>query len=47
MHQMDLKIMFLNDDLEEEVYMEQPEGCNVLGKENKVCKLRTFLYGLK
>ena len=46
-HQMDVKITFLNGDLEEEIYMLQPEGCITLGKENKVWKLRKSLYGLK
>ena len=46
-HQMDVKTTFLNGDLEEEIYMEQPEGCKIPGKENKVCKLRKSLYGLK
>jgi len=27
--------------------MSQPEGCEVPGQENKVCKLRKFLCGLK
>ena len=40
MHQMDVKIVFLDDDLEEEIYMSQPEKCEVSGQENKVCKLR-------
>ena len=46
-HQMDVKIAFLNGDLEEEIYMEQPEGCVVPGKEKKVCKLVKSPYGLK
>jgi hypothetical protein len=46
-HQMDVKTAFLNGDLEEEIYMEQPEGCVVLGQEHKVCKLVKSLYGLK
>ncbi|XP_057249385.1 uncharacterized protein LOC130590830, partial [Beta vulgaris subsp. vulgaris] len=46
-HQMDVKTAFLNGDLEEEIYMSQPEGFVVLGQEDKVCKLRKSLYGLK
>ena len=46
-HQMDVKTAFLNGDLEEEIYMEQPEGCVVPGQERKVCKLVKSLYGLK
>ena len=44
---MDVKIAFLNEDLEEEIYMEQLEGCVVQGKEKKVCKLVKSPYGLK
>ena len=46
-HQMDVKTAFLNGDLKEEIYMDQPEGFIVPGKENKVCKLDKSLYGLK
>ena len=46
-HQMDVKTAFLNGELEEEIYMVQPEGCVVSGQENKVCKLIKSLYGLK
>ncbi|KAJ0850834.1 putative RNA-directed DNA polymerase [Helianthus annuus] len=38
-HQMDVKTAFLNGDLEEEIYMEQPEGFSAPGQEGKVCKL--------
>ena len=46
-HQMDVKTAFLNGDLEEEIYMEQPEGFVAPGQEKKVCKLVKSLYGLK
>ncbi len=46
-HQMDVKNIFLNGELEEEIYIEQPEGFVVPGKDNKVCKLIKSLYGLK
>ena len=47
LHQMDIKTTFLNDDLEEEIYMTQLEGFKIAGKENMVCKLEKSLYGLK
>lgn len=44
---MDVKSIFLNGDLEEEVYIEQPEGF-ILGNDAKlVWKPRISLYGLK
>ncbi|GJV50551.1 zinc finger, CCHC-type containing protein [Tanacetum coccineum] len=46
-HQMDVKTAFLNGDLDEEVYMKQPEGFVLPGNENKVCKLMKYLYVLK
>ena len=46
-HQVDVKTIFLNGDLEEEIYMLQPEGYITPGQENKVFKLNKSLYGLK
>nr|GEY76749.1 zinc finger, CCHC-type [Tanacetum cinerariifolium] len=46
-HQMDVKTAFLNGDLDEKVYIKQPEGFIIPGNEHKVCKLVKSLYGLK
>ena len=44
--QMDVKTIFLNGELEEKVYMIQPEGFTSTD-ESKVCKLHKSIYGLK
>ena len=44
--QMDVRTAFLNGELEEEVYMMQPEGFASID-ESKVCKLNRSIYGLK
>jgi hypothetical protein len=46
-YQMDVKSTFLNGDLEEEVYVEKPEGFCLTDKKDYVCKLKKDLYGLK
>jgi hypothetical protein len=47
LHQMDVKTTFLNGEIEEEVYIEQPDGFVIHGKESHVCRLKKALYGLK
>eukprot|EP00253_Pinus_taeda_P012896 PITA_12896 len=46
-HQMDVKIVFLNRVIEEEVCIEQPEGFEIFSSESHVCRLKRVLYGLK
>jgi hypothetical protein len=46
-HQMDVKTTFLNGELEDKIYMIQPDGFIVKGQEEKACKLVKSLYGLK
>ena len=45
--QMDVKTVFLNGELKEEVYMTQPEGFTSMSDHNIVCKLQRSIYGLK
>ena len=44
---LNVKIVFLHGDLEEKIYMTQPNGFNITRKENWVCKLIKSLYELK
>jgi hypothetical protein len=43
---MDVKLAFLNDDLQKEVHVKQPASFIIVGKEHKVLKLKKVLYGL-
>jgi hypothetical protein len=46
-HHMDVKSVFLNEDLKEEVYVHQPAGFIVAAQEGKVLRLRKALYSLR
>lgn len=46
-YQLDVKSAFLHGDIVETVYVNQPQGFVIKGKENMVYKLKRALYGLK
>lgn len=46
-HHMDVKSAFLNGEIQEEVYVSQPEGFEKRGEEHKVYRLLKALYGLR
>ena len=46
-HHLDVKSAFLNGEIEEVIYVQQPEGFAIEGKEGYVLRLRKALYGLK
>ncbi|WVZ80043.1 LOW QUALITY PROTEIN: hypothetical protein U9M48_027558 [Paspalum notatum var. saurae] len=46
-HHMDVKSVFLNGDLKEEVFVSQPPGFIIKGSEHKVLHLHKALYGLR
>ena len=45
--QMDVKTAFLNGNLDERIYMMQPDGSIAKGQEHMLCKLKKSIYGLK
>jgi hypothetical protein len=47
LHQMDMKTTFLNGVVEEEVYVEKPQGFETHDRNTHVCRLKKALYGLK
>ena len=46
-HQMDVKTAFLNGQLDEDIYMAQPDGFYDIVHPDYLCKLERSLYGLK
>ena len=46
-HQMDVKMAFLNGNLEHDIFMQPPPGCANYGWKDLVWKLEKSLYGLK
>ena len=46
-HPMDVKTAFLIRKIEEEVYIEYPEGLETFDRESHVCRLKRALYRLK
>ncbi|KAG8493067.1 hypothetical protein CXB51_010376 [Gossypium anomalum] len=47
LEQLDVKIAFLHEELEGDIYMQQPKGFTVSEKDDYVCLLKKSLYGLK
>jgi hypothetical protein len=47
LHQMDVKTTFLNGVIEEEVYIDQPQGFEVENRKSHVCQMKKTLYRLK
>ena len=47
LHQLDVTTAFLNGQFEAEIFMKQPEGYVIKGKEHMVCRLKKSIYGLK
>ena len=47
LHHLDVKTAFLNGEIKEDIYITQPEGFEVKGKEDHILKLQKALCGLK
>jgi hypothetical protein len=47
LHQMNVKTVFLNDELKGDVYMNQPEDFVMEGKKHFACRFKKSIYGLK
>ena len=47
LYQMNVKAIFRNGELNEEIYMDQPLGFKTKGQGRKVCKFKISIYGLK
>jgi hypothetical protein len=47
LHQIDVKTVFLHGVIEEEVYIEKPQGFEAHPRETHVCRLKKVLYGFK
>lgn len=47
LEQMNVKTSFLQGNLDEQIYMEEPEDFNNIGHSRPICKLKRSLYGLK
>jgi hypothetical protein len=47
LHHMDVKTVFLSGDLDETIFVAQPEGLVMKGKEQMGCTLKKSIYRLK
>ena len=47
LHQMDVKTVFLNGNIDETIYMVQPENFESNDSKQLVCRLKRSIYGLK
>ena len=47
LHHLDVKSSFMNNEIKREIYVKQPKGSTMKGKEHCVCRLKKALYGLK